>query len=132
MKVLVLGVGNVGRVVVWDLRDEFEVYVGDIDGEKLKVVGEFVIFLKVNVVNFEELVEVMKSFDFVVGILFGRFGYGLIKVVIKVGVDMVDVFFMFENLFELKEGVEKVNVIVIFDVGFVLGLSYILMGRIWN
>ncbi|AMQ17795.1 saccharopine dehydrogenase family protein [Thermococcus peptonophilus] len=132
MKVLVLGAGNVGRAVAWDLKDEFDVYVGDIDDEKLKAVGEFATPLKVNAVNFEGLVEAMKGFDLVVGALPGRFGYRSIKAAIKAGVDMVDVSFMPENPLELREEAEKANVTVIFDAGFAPGLSHILMGRIWN
>ncbi len=123
MKVLVLGAGNVGRAVAWDLKDEFDVYVGDIDDEKLKAVGEFATPpLKVNAVNFEGLVEAMKGFDLVVGgALPGRFGYRSIKAAIKAGVDMVDVSFMPENPLELREEAEKANVTVIFDAGFAPG-----------
>ncbi|MBP1912367.1 saccharopine dehydrogenase family protein [Thermococcus stetteri] len=132
MKVLVLGAGNVGRAVAWDLKDEFDVYVGDIDDGKLKAVEEFAASVKVNAANFEELVEVMKGFELVVGALPGRFGYGSLKAAIKAGVDMVDVSFMPENPLELRDEAEKANVTIIFDAGFAPGLSHILMGRIWN
>ncbi len=132
MKVLVLGAGNVGRAVAWDLKDEFEVYVGDVSEERLKVVSEFATPVRVDASNFDELIEVMTGFEMVVGALPGRFGYQVVKAAIKAGVDMVDVSFMPENPLELREEAEKAQVTVIFDAGFAPGLSHIFMGRIWN
>jgi len=132
MKVLVLGAGNVGRAIAWDLRDEFDVHVGDISEERLKAVSEFATPLKVDASNFDGLTEVMRDFELVVGALPGRFGYSSVKAAINAGVDMVDVSFMRENPLELADDAEAAQVTVIFDVGFAPGLSHILMGRIWN
>ncbi|NJD99250.1 saccharopine dehydrogenase family protein [Thermococcus sp. LS1] len=132
MKVLVLGAGNVGRAIAWDLRDEFEVWVGDRSEERLNSVKDFAETVKIDASNFDSLVETMKSFELVVGALPGRFGYSSVKAAIKAGVDMVDVSFMPENPLELREEAEKAQVTVIFDVGFAPGLSHILMGRIWQ
>ncbi|ASJ06876.1 saccharopine dehydrogenase family protein [Thermococcus pacificus] len=132
MKVLVLGAGNVGRAIAWDLRDEFEVYVGDVSDDRLKTVSEFATPLKVDASDFDELVEAMKNFELVVGALPGRFGYQAVRAAIKAGVDMVDVSFMPENPLELRDEAEKAQVTVIFDAGFAPGLSHMLMGRIWQ
>ncbi|AEK72512.1 Saccharopine reductase [Thermococcus sp. 4557] len=132
MKVLVLGAGNVGRAIAWDLRDEFDVYVGDVSDERLKAVSEFATPLKVDASSFDSLVEAMKGFELVVGALPGRFGYQAVMAAIKAGVDMVDVSFMPENPLELRDEAEKAQVTVIFDAGFAPGLSHILMGRIWQ
>jgi len=132
MKVLVLGAGNVGRAISWDLRDEFDVHVGDLSDERLKAVSGFATPMKVDASRFDSLVEAMKGFELVVGALPGRFGYQSVKAAIKAGVDMVDVSFMPENPLELRDEAEKAQVTVIFDAGFAPGLSHILMGRIWN
>jgi len=132
VRVLVLGAGNVGRAVAWDLKDEFEVHVGDLSEERLKAVSEFATPVKVDASKFDELVETMKEFELVVGALPGRFGYGTVKAAIKAGVDMVDVSFMPENPLELRDEAEKAQVTVIFDAGFAPGLSHMLMGRIWQ
>lgn len=132
MKVLVLGAGNVGRAIAWDLKDEFDVYVGDVSDEGLNVVSEFATPMKVDASRFDSLVEVMKGFELVVGALPGRFGYQSVKAAIKAGVDMVDVSFMPENPLELRDEAERAQVTVVFDAGFAPGLSHILMGRIWN
>ena len=132
MKVLVLGAGNIGRAIAWDLRNEFEVYVGDVSDDRLKAVSEFATPLKVDASDFDELVEAMRGFELVVGALPGRFGYRAVKAAIKAGVDMVDVSFMPENPLELRDEAEKAQVTVIFDAGFAPGLSHMLMGRIWQ
>jgi lysine 6-dehydrogenase len=132
MKILVLGAGNVGRAVAWDLKEEFDVYVGDVDETKLETVRGFATPIKVNAADFDELIEAMRGFDLVVGALPGRFGYQAVKAAIKAGVDMVDVSFMPENPLDLRDEAEEARVTVIFDAGFAPGLSHILMGRIWN
>ncbi len=132
MKVLVLGAGNVGRAIAWDLRDEFEVYVGDVSDGRLKAVSEFATPLRVDASDFNELVEAMRGFELAVDALPGRFGYRAVKAAIKAGVDMVDVSFMPENPLKLRDEAEKAQVTVIFDAGFAPGLSHMLMGRIWQ
>ncbi|WP_456421411.1 saccharopine dehydrogenase C-terminal domain-containing protein [Thermococcus sp.] len=132
MKVLILGAGNVGKAIAWDLRDEFNVHVADLSGDRLRAVSEFATPIKLDASRFDKLVEVIRGFELVIGALPGRFGYSAIKAAIKAGVDMVDVSFMPENPLELREEAENAQVTVIFDAGFAPGLSHILMGRIWN
>ncbi len=132
MKVLVLGAGNIGRTIAWDLRDEFEVYVGDISEERLKTVSEFAGIVKVNASDFEGLAKTLENFDLVVGALPGRFGYQTVRAAIKARVDLVDVSFMPENPLELRDEAEDARITVIFDAGFAPGLSHMLMGRIWQ
>ena len=132
MKALVLGAGNIGKAIAWDLREEFDVYVGDISDDQLKEVSNFATSVKVDASRFNELVETMRDFELVIGSLPGRLGYSSVKAAIKAGVDMVDVSFMPENPFELREEAERAGVTVIVDAGFAPGLSHILMGRVWN
>ncbi|GAB6102594.1 saccharopine dehydrogenase family protein [Thermococcus atlanticus] len=134
MKVLVLGAGNVGRAITYDLAREgkFDVYVGDANRERLRAVEKFAVPMEIDASNFNGLVEAMKGFELVVGALPGRFGYSSVRAAIKAGVDMVDVSFMPENPLELRDEAERAGVTVIFDAGFAPGLSNILMGRIWQ
>ncbi|ASJ08950.1 saccharopine dehydrogenase [Thermococcus siculi] len=132
MKVLVLGAGNVGRAIAWDLKDEFEVHVGDVSDERLRAVSEFATPVRVDASKFEELVETIKEFELVVGALPGRFGYRAVRAAIEARTDMVDVSFMPENPLTLRDEAEKAQVTVIFDAGFAPGLSHMLMGRIWQ
>lgn len=132
VKVLILGAGNVGKAIAWDLKDEFEVWVGDRSQDRLNSVRDFAETIKVDASDFDSLVETMKEFELVVGALPGRFGYRSIKAAIKAGVDMVDVSFMPENPLKLRDEAEKAQLTIIFDAGFAPGLSHIFMGRIWQ
>jgi len=131
MKVLVLGAGNVGRAVAWDMKDDFDVHVGDASDSRLKAVSEFATPVKVDASNFDSLVDLMKGFDLVVGALPGDLGYSSVKAAVRAGVDMVDVSFMPQDPLELQQGAEKAEITVVFDAGFAPGLSNILMGRIY-
>ena len=53
MEVLVLGAGNVGKAIAYDLSKDFEVWVGDISKERLEAVKEFANPIKVNAGKFD-------------------------------------------------------------------------------
>ncbi|WP_010478715.1 saccharopine dehydrogenase family protein [Thermococcus zilligii] len=131
MKVLVLGAGNIGKAVAYDLRDEFDVYVADLSEERLDAVKDFATPIKLDASRFDELVETLRKFELAVGTLPGKLGYSTVKAAIKAGTDLVDVSFMPENPLELGDKAEEARVTVIFDAGFAPGLSHILMGRLW-
>lgn len=131
-EVLVLGGGNVGRAIAWDLSRDFEVHVGDASTERFKSVRDFAEPLKIDASDFGELVRVMKGFDLVVGALPGRFGFSTVKAAIRAGVDLVDVSFMPENPAELHSEAEEARITVLFDAGFAPGLSNVLVGRIYQ
>ncbi|ASJ00728.1 saccharopine dehydrogenase family protein [Thermococcus gorgonarius] len=131
MKVLVLGAGNIGKAVAYDLRDEFDVYVADISKERLDAVKEFATPIKLDASRFDDLVEALRKFELAVGTLPGNLGYSVVKAALKAGTDLVDVSFMPENPLELRDKAEEARVTVIFDAGFAPGLSHILMGRLW-
>ncbi|NPA47225.1 MAG: saccharopine dehydrogenase family protein [Thermococci archaeon] len=132
MKVLILGAGNVGKAIAWDLSDEFEVHVADMDAGRLKEVAEFADTIRLDASRFDKVVETMRGFELAIDALPGKFGLLMVKAAIKSGTDLVDVSFMPENPMEMSEDAEKAQVTVIFDAGFAPGLSHILMGRIWN
>ncbi|USH00666.1 saccharopine dehydrogenase NADP-binding domain-containing protein [Thermococcus argininiproducens] len=132
MRVLVLGAGNVGKAIAWDLKDEFDVSVGDVSERRLKELSKFVKTIKIDASDFNELVRIMRQSELVIGALPGRFGYSTVKAAIKAGVDIVDVSFMPENPLELQKEAEKNQVTVVFDAGFAPGLSHIFLGRIYQ
>ncbi|USS40936.1 saccharopine dehydrogenase NADP-binding domain-containing protein [Thermococcus aggregans] len=132
MKVLVLGAGNVGRAIVYDLSKDFEVWAGDIDRNRLEEVKAYAHPIKIDASDFGSLVETIKGFDLVVGALPGRFGFKTLKAAIEAGVDIVDVSFMPENPLSLREEAEKANITAIVDAGFAPGLSNIFLGKIYQ
>jgi len=132
MKVLVLGAGNVGRAIAYDLSKDFEVWAGDVDQNRLEEIKAYAYPIKVDASDFGSLVETIKGFDLVVGALPGRFGFKTLKAAIEAGVDIVDVSFMPENPLSLREEAEKANITAIVDAGFAPGLSNIFLGKIYQ
>lgn len=132
MRILVLGAGNVGKAIAYDLSKDFEVWAGDRDLNRLEDVKNYANPIKVDASDFSSLVEKMKGFDLVVGALPGRFGFRTLKAAIEAGVDIVDVSFMPENPLALREEAVKANMTAIVDAGFAPGLSNIFLGRIYQ
>ena len=132
MKVLILGAGNVGKAIAYDLSNDFEVWAGDIDQNRLEEVKAYAHPIKVDASDFGSLVENIKGFDLVVDALPGRFGFRTLKAAIEAGMDIVDVSFMPENPLSLREEAEKANITAIVDAGFAPGLSNIFLGRIYQ
>lgn len=132
MRVLVLGAGNVGRAIAYDLTSNFEVWVGDKSEERLENIKEFATPLKVDASDFDELLGVMEKFDLIVDALPGRLGFKAIKAAIEAKRDIVDVSFMPEDPWQLSKEAEKAGVSVVVDAGFAPGLSHILLGRIYQ
>ncbi len=134
MKVLVLGAGNVGKAIAYDLarEGEFDVHVADNRVENLRQIEKFGTPLTVDASDFDGLVKVIRKFELVIGALPGRFGFKSLEAAITAGVDMVDISFMPENPFILHDKAERAQVTIIVDAGFAPGLSNILMGRIWQ
>ena len=132
MKVLVLGAGNVGKAIAYDLSGDFEVWVGDKSKERLENIKEFASPIEVDASNMGELVEVMGKFDLIIGALPGRFGFKTLQAAIKVQKDLVDISFMPENPMILHEEAEDAGVTIIVDAGFAPGLSNVLLGKIYQ
>ncbi len=130
MEICILGAGNVGRLVAYDLSKDFEVSVADKSKERLRLVEDFAMTHELDASNFEDLVGFMKKFDLIVGALPGKLGFSTLKTAIKARRDIVDVSFMPENPLELDAQAKEVGIRMIVDAGFAPGLSNILVGHI--
>ena len=97
MKICVLGAGDVGRLIAYDLSKDYEVSIADKSKDRLKLAENFAATFDLDASRFEDLVEFMKKFDLIVGALPGRFGFSTLKAAIKARKDIVDVSFMPEN-----------------------------------
>jgi len=132
MQICILGAGNVGRLVAYDLSKDFDVSVADKSKERLQLVENFAATYELDASNFEGLVGFMKKFDLIVGALPGRLGFFTLKAAIKARRDIVDVSFMPENPLELDIKAKEAGIRIIVDAGFAPGLSNILMGHIYK
>jgi len=127
MRVLILGAGNIGTVVAYDLAKDFEVTVVDVSDSALSTVKGFAEPLKFDVTQREKLQELMRRYELVIDTLPGKFGLYILKSAINAGRDIVDVSFMPENPLELQA-----DITAVVDAGFAPGLSNILLGHIYK
>ncbi len=129
-KIMILGAGNIGKAVAYDLREEYEVHVGDLNVKALEEIEDFAQGVILDVSDKDHLVDVLGDFDLVVGTLPSRFGFASVEAAIEAGVDMVDISFMPEDPLELDEKAGDAGVTVVVDAGFGPGMSNVFMGRI--
>ncbi len=132
VRVLVLGYGLVGSVIVDDLVSSSltsVVGVGDYNSEVIKGLhGEKVEGFRVDVRDRDELVRLMKKYDLVVGALPGSLGFRVEEAAVDAGVDMVDISYMPEDPFQLDSRAKDAGVTIVPDCGVAPGLSNLLVG----
>ncbi|MEF8874367.1 MAG: saccharopine dehydrogenase C-terminal domain-containing protein [Candidatus Thermoplasmatota archaeon] len=133
--ILILGAGNVGKTVAYDLFEEYRITMADADGEALEKIEKDHRFpvqdaMKMDAGKHGELKELIAKYDIVVGALPGDLGYQSVKAAAEAGTDMIDVSFMPEDPFSLDGLIKENAVSVVVDAGFGPGLSNVFMGRI--
>ena len=126
MAILIIGAGNIGRAVAYDLSKEFELAAVDVSEENLAKIEKYAKPIKFNVTK-EDVVSLMKKYELIVDTLPGKFGFQILKSAIKASVDIVDVSFMPEDPLHLQG-----NITAVVDAGFAPGLSNILLGHIYS
>lgn len=132
MKVIVLGCGLVGGPMALDLAKEsrFEVTVADINQSALDRIrkGNKIETLLADLSDPEKVSDLVSKFDFVVSAVPGFMGFQTLKAVIESGVNVIDIAFFPEDMFELDELAKSKNVIAISDIGVAPGMSNVLIG----
>jgi len=137
MKVLILGLGNIGSIATKDLANSInsiQIVVADKNETRAKEIAERigksnVSRIQLDVTNPTELANAMKDFDLVMGFLPGKLGYRLTKACIEARIDLVDVSYMAENPLTLTEDAIKAGVTIVPDCGLAPGISNILVGH---
>jgi lysine 6-dehydrogenase len=92
MKVLILGLGNIGSIATKDLANSInsiQIAVADKSETRAKEIAEKigkenVSWIQLDVTNPTELAAALKDFDLVMGFLPGKLGYHLTKACIEV------------------------------------------------
>ena len=137
MRILVLGYGNIGSVIVGDLAESMplvEVVIAGRSRSRAEEVAtsidrDNVSWVQLDASNRRKLVDALKGFDLVVGALPGKVGCQSVKSCIDAKVDMVDVSYMPEDPLALGEDAIRAGVTIIPDCGVAPGLSNILVGH---
>jgi len=132
MKIIVLGAGLVGTPMAVDLANdsEFEVSIADIDKQAMSNIS-----IKYNIQSFqkdlsnpETVKNLVKKYDIIINAVPGFMGFSVMKAIVEVGKNMVDIAFFPEDPFQLDELAKKNNVIALMDCGVAPGMSNILVG----
>ncbi|MBT6699682.1 MAG: saccharopine dehydrogenase [Flavobacteriales bacterium] len=126
--IIVLGAGLVGGVMATDLSKNHEVTSVDISQKNLdKLAGINTICADVS--DTSTLQNLIKDFDLVVGAVPGFMGYQMMKDVIEVGKNIVDISFYPEDPFGLDELAKEKGVVAVMDCGVAPGMGNIIFGH---
>ena len=137
LKILVLGCGNVGSAIVKDLARYLpsnQIVAADRNPDVARKVAEEigkenVSWTQADASKYDELVNIIKKHDLVVGALPGSLGYTSAKACVDAKVSMVDISYMPENPLTLNDAAIKAGITIVPDCGVAPGLSNLLAGR---
>lgn len=127
-KVVVLGAGRVGRAIARDLSTRFDVLAVDTNLRALHGLDDNIIRTYGDATNPERLGRVVGPMDLVVNALPGHLGFGVLRNLIELGKNVVDISFAPEDFLELHELAKEKGVLVVPDCGVAPGLSNMLLG----
>jgi saccharopine dehydrogenase-like NADP-dependent oxidoreductase len=128
-KIVVLGAGLVGKAIAIDLASDFDVTSVDINEDALQQLQSKGV--KTKTADFSDksqLLNILSSFDLVVGAVPGFMGFRTVETVIEAGKDMVDISFFPEDAFALDEKAKAKNVTIVTDCGVAPGISNLVAG----
>lgn len=132
MKVVQIGGGLVGQLIVADMMKDFDVTVVDMNEGVLREIERKYPGVKTAVASATDparIGPVLEGADIVTAGVPGRFGFEMMKTVIGLGKNLVDISFMAEDFEDLDEMAKERGVTVIPDMGVAPGMSNFLMGR---
>ena len=133
--IMVLGCGLVGSVMARDLADHENAHVTvvDVDGEALLRLaahdGDRISTRKADLRDGEQLRNIVREADVVVGAVPGWLGYEALSNVIAAGKSFVDISFMPEDPRPLDAAAKKAGVVGLVDFGVAPGMSNVLATR---
>lgn len=129
-KITVLGAGMVGKAIIYDLAEKYEVTAVDVDERALQFCYEQYEVKTVHkyLNNPQNIKEVVADADFVVSAVPGFMGYNTLEAVIECGKDVVDISFMPEDFLQLNNKAKENGVTAIADCGVAPGMPNIILG----
>ncbi len=130
MKIIILGLGLIGKAIALDLLKDKRFEVSGVDMRKevlqeLKDKGLVEAYEK-DLCNSDELKKVVKPYDLVVNALPGNLGFRILKACIEESKTVVDITFSSEDPLKLDDLAKEKRVTAIIDAGVAPGLSNML------
>jgi len=121
----------VGELIALDLAKEAEVTVVDPDEEALaRVSGRPGLrTVRGSALDRELVSRVCSGAEVVCGALPGRLGFGLLEMLIDLGLNAADISFMPQNFLDLDRAAREKGVTVVPDFGVAPGMCHLLVGR---
>ncbi|GAB6280765.1 MAG: saccharopine dehydrogenase family protein [Thermovirga sp.] len=132
MKAVQIGGGLVGQLIVADMMKDFDVTVVDPDESALREIEKKYPGVKTVAASATDpagLGPALEGADIVTAGVPGRFGFEMMKTVIGLGKNLVDISFMAEDFDDLDAMARGKDITVIPDMGVAPGMSNFLMGR---
>jgi lysine 6-dehydrogenase len=129
-KVIVLGAGLVGKVMAADLCTDFDVTSADLSNEALQQVAPLgVKTIQADFSKPDQIRDLVKPYDLVIGAVPGFLGYRIAQAVIEAGRNMVDISFFPEDPFGLDALAKEKGVTIVTDCGVAPGMGNIILGH---
>lgn len=130
MKIIILGLGLIGKAIALDLLKDKELKVSGADLRKepfqeLEDKGLFEAYQK-DLTNINEVKKVIKTQDLVINALPGNLGFKVLKVCLEESKMVVDITFSPEDPFTLDDLAKEKGVTAVVDGGVAPGLSNML------
>lgn len=130
-KIAVLGAGLIGSAIAIDFKksgyDVTSVDLNNIALDRLSLEHKITTECK-NFVEYEVLKDLVKDKDLIIGAAPGALGFELMKKVIQLGKNMVDISFCPENYLELDQLAKEKGVSVVADMGVAPGMCNAILG----
>lgn len=128
--VIVLGAGLIGRTIARDLSSSWEVCSADLSQVALDELSDSENIKKVrcDFTNGDDLKKLIAPYDLVIGAVPGFMGFNLLKSVIALGKNVIDISFFPEDPFALDELAKANNVIAVVDCGVAPGICNMIAG----
>lgn len=129
-KIVVLGVGMVGKAIAIDLCASHKVIAADIDQQSLHYLKNNypVETVSVNLMEEERVANLVADCDLVISAVPGFMGFETVRTVIEAGKNIVDISFMPEDFMELNALAAQKGVTAITDCGVAPGMPNLIVG----
>jgi saccharopine dehydrogenase-like NADP-dependent oxidoreductase len=130
MKALVLGAGRVGCVIASELRNrDCSITIVDDHSFNMEYMPADVARYQITVQDFMgRYLDIIKEQDVIVNALPGDISFDIIKKLIPLGIKIVDVSFMPEDMKDLDEEAKFYRTCCLYDCGIAPGLSNMFLG----
>lgn len=130
-KIVVLGIGMIGRAMALDLAKAHQVCAIDVDKPALTSLNKENPKIEIQYYDLKEEADyqlILEPFDLVICAVPGYMGFETLKKILSASKNVVDISFFPENCFDLDYLARKNNVSAIMDCGVAPGMSNIILG----